>query len=647
MHKLIDTLQLPEDLKRLSLNDLRQVVIEVRDELIHTISECGGHFASSLGATEISVVLHHLFEAPFDKIIWDVGHQGYIHKMLTGRRDKMSSIRQRKGISGYLRRAESIYDAFGAGHAGTSISAGLGMAVALAKQDPERFVVSVIGDGSLTCGMAFEALNHGGELGLSNFIVILNDNEMSISPNVGANRWLFSKAMTSWPSTIARSQIKSLHNKGIIPDTVYKAIDRAEAAAQGFFSEPAMLFESFRFRYIGPVNGHCIEDLCVALKAAKEQDVPVLIHARTAKGQGYQFAEEDPITWHAVKPFDKDQGKFYSVNSSPVPIPPTYTDIFAKTVLQLCRKNDKVVTVTAAMAEGTGLELIRKELPESFFDVGICEQHAVTFSAGLSCEGYIPICAIYSTFLQRAFDQIVHDVCIQNLPVIFAIDRAGVVGHDGETHQGVFDISYLRCLPNIKLMAPSDENELQKMLYFNTVSCDGPTAIRYPRGSGVELESIDKLMQEVTNDITLKKGTIRRFGNYALFICIGPILQDVLVATNELASLHGIECSVIDARFIKPLDLKLFSEQIPKFDIVCTVEDHVLAGGFGSAILELLVEQKIPVPRMFHCFGIPDKFVEHGSQAEQLGQFGITKQHFVNFILQTVSNNPFLAQTIA
>jgi 1-deoxy-D-xylulose-5-phosphate synthase len=630
MTKLVDTLSSLEDLRTLSRDEVNQVVQELREELIETISMCGGHFASSLGAAEISVVVHHLFKTPHDRVIWDVGHQAYIHKMLTGRRAQLATIRQRGGISGFLRRDESEYDCFGAGHAGTSISAGVGMAVALAQSDPSRFVVPIIGDGSMTCGMAFEALNHAGELGLSNLIVILNDNEMSISPNVGAHRWLFSRALTSKPTVLARSQIKSLYHKGYVPETVYKMFDRAQTAAQGFFSGAATLFESFRFRYIGPINGHSVPDLIDALIHARDQEVPVLVHVRTAKGAGYSHAEEDPIKWHAVRPFDPDKGEFLK-SIHPIALPPTYTQVFAETVLELVKEKPSIVAVTAAMAEGTGLDLVRREHPSAFYDVGICEQHAVTFCAGLACEGYTPICAIYSTFLQRGYDQLLHDVCIQNLPVVFAMDRAGVVGNDGETHQGQFDISFLRCIPNIVLMAPSDEHELRAMILASiTYNC--PVGIRYPRGHATGVPQ-----KPEANIIERGRSRIVREGSDVLLIGVGTMVHTCLEASDILEREHTLSTTVIDARFIKPLDSDTLCQELPRYRAICTVEEHALAGGFGGAVLELVEEKNLLLQGQIKRIGLRDSFIGHGSQKEQLEEHGCTKENIVRTVLGSIA----------
>ncbi len=617
MAKIIDRISLPEGLRTLSTEELQLVATELREGLIESVACSGGHFASSLGATEITVALHSAFETPNDKIVWDVGHQAYIHKMVTGRRDKLHTIRKKDGISGFLKRAESPYDVFGAGHAGTSISAAVGLRVALDRTDPERFVVSVIGDGSLTSGMAFEAMNHAGDLGLKNFIVVLNDNEMSISPNVGAISWLFSKAITSKTSNFARKRFKDLYKRGYIPEVVYKFIDRAEEATQSFFASPAMLFEAFGFRYIGPVDGHNIADLKQALENARAQDIPVLIHAHTVKGKGYEPAEIDPIKWHGVTPFDRDKGEF--VSSKPAvaqKIPPSYTAVFADTFVELSQNDPKVVAITAAMLGGTGLDKAAKKLPQAVFDVGICEQHAVTFAAGLACQGYHPICAIYSTFLQRAFDQVLHDVCIQNLPVVFAMDRAGVVGNDGETHQGVFDIAYLKTIPNIVIMSPKDENELRHMLYTAT-KVNGPVAVRYPRGNGEGVAMDSEFKQ-----LRIGEAEVVKRGKDILVVALGPIISNALKAAEKLQTLYGLSTTVINARFAKPLDQALLTAELSKYDLVCSLEDHAVNGGFGAAIVELVNDCAIQLKAPILRFGVQDSFVPHASQAEQHAQHG-------------------------
>lgn len=637
--RLLDTLELPHQLRSLSIGELEQLAAELRDELIDTVSSSGGHFASSLGATEITVALHHVFNTPHDRLIWDVGHQAYIHKMLTGRREQMAGIRTKNGVSGFLKRSESPFDAFGAGHAGTSISAAVGMRIGLdraakkvevaapvapesahaqatvAPGDSERFVVPVIGDGSLTSGMVFEALNHAGDLGLKRFIVVLNDNEMSISPNVGALSWLFSRAVTGATGSRARTKVKELYRRGYVPEVLYRALDRAEEATQGFFSSPAMLFEAFGFRYIGPIDGHSMPDLVQALRNATLQDIPVIVHCHTTKGKGYEPAEEDPIVWHGVTPFDRSKGEFKSAAPPPPKKVPSYTSVFADTLTELARQDRKIVAITAAMLSGTGLDKMALELPEQVFDVGICEQHAVTYAAGLACEGLRPVAAIYSTFLQRAYDQVIHDVCIQRLPVVFAIDRGGVVGNDGETHQGVFDIAYLRSVPEITIMSPKDENELRHMLFTATRSdsgCSGAVALRYPRGNGVGVP-----MDATLCEVPIGVGEVLQRGTQVAFICFGPIVQTALKAAAVLESEDGISCTVINARFAKPLDRALLQAEVPRHDLVCTVEDHAIQGGFGSAVLECINDEQIPLRHPLLRFGVQDSFVPHATQSEQ------------------------------
>lgn len=628
MTKLIDQIELPAGLRGLSTADLEIVASELRDELIDSVAGSGGHFASSLGATEITVALHHLFNTPNDRLVWDVGHQAYIHKMLTGRRDKMSSIRKKDGISGFLRREESIYDSFGAGHAGTSISAAVGMRVAMQLQDKDDYVVAVIGDGSITAGMALEALNNAGALGLQKLIVILNDNDMSISPNVGAMSWLFSRAVTSRASTMARSGFKTLYRKGYVPELVYKAIDRAEEMTQGFFSTPAMLFESFGMRYIGPVDGHNLSDLVTAIGNAKQQDVPVVVHCRTQKGKGYQPAEIDPVKWHGVNPFDRKKAEFSAPSTLGQKTPPSYTSVFADTVLEISQKDKKVVAITAAMLTGTGLDKVQAENPEAVFDVGICEQHAVTFAAGLACEGMRPICAIYSTFLQRGYDQVVHDVCIQKLPVVFAMDRGGAVGNDGETHQGSFDIAFLRTLPGIVIMSPKDENELRHMIHTSLYH-DGPTAIRYPRGNGIGVT-----LDEELKNLPIGKSEKIIDGSDVLFIAFGPVVQHAINAAKELLDRDGISCAVINARFAKPLDEELLAKEIPNYRLVCVIEDHALNAGFGSAVLELVNDQYIQTQSNIQRFGMRDIYTPHATQSEQYAMHGYDSKSIVEYVAE-------------
>ncbi len=624
MARLIDSLELPVGLRALSAEELRTVADELREELINTVASVGGHFASSLGVAELTVALHHAFSTPDDKVIWDVGHQGYVHKMVTGRREDLRTIRTAGGISGFLRRDESPFDAFGAGHAGTSISAGVGMRVALDKRGAaDSFVVSVIGDGSMTCGMAFEALNHAGSLDLKRFIVVLNDNEMSISPNVGALKWLFSRAMTSSATNYARLGIKQLYQRGYMPELLFKALDRAEEAVQGFVASPAMLFNAFGFRYIGPIDGHNMGELLTALEHAKTQAIPALVHVHTIKGKGYHLAEEDPVKWHAVQLFDPSSGA-PKQPTTPVRLPPTYTQVFAQTAIELANSDPNVVAITAAMAGGTGLDAFQRAHPERFFDVGICEQHAVTFAAGLACEGARPICAIYSTFLQRAFDQVLHDVCIQRLPVVFAVDRAGLVGNDGETHQGVYDISFLREIPHLTIMCPSDEAELRNHLFTAVRHGEGPVVVRYPRGNGTGVS-----LDEPISEVPLGKGRVVQRGHDVLLCALGTTVQTAVKAAAEIKATLNLSCTVIDARFAKPLDEDLFVKEAADHSLVCSIEDHCLAGGFGSALLELFSDRRVALHRPLIRVGIADEFVSHGTQAEQKTRFGITPSGIV------------------
>lgn len=620
---LLDTITSPEALRKLDIEELKVLCDELRTELIRTVSKIGGHFASSLGVTELTVAIHKVFETPKDRFVWDVGHQAYIHKILTGRRAELANVRKLGGPSGFPRRVESEYDTFGVAHAGTSISAASGMLEASFQTHPQRedrHVVAVIGDGSMTAGMVFEALNHSGQLH-RNLIVVLNDNGMSIAPNVGALSWAFSKAVTGKFSTSARKTFKSLVEQGVIPKAVYRALDKAEEAAQGFISTPAMLFESFGYRYLGPVDGHNLEQVIDALERAKEQDGPVLIHALTTKGKGYQPAEQDPIGYHGVGPFEVVDGSFKKSSSS-TPTPPSYTDVFGKTLVAMAKQDSRIVGITAAMPDGTGLKYLASELPERYYDVGIAEQHAVTFAAGMSCEGLRPFCTIYSTFLQRAYDQVVHDVCIQSLPVIFAIDRGGLVGADGPTHHGVFDLAYLRNLPNMVVMAPKDEAELRDMMLTAVHHQTGPIALRYPRGNGTGAD-----ISRAPEILEIGRGEVVREVEQSdvLLIGIGHTVASSLEAA-ELLQAAGIGATVVNARFVKPLDEELLFALIKKHKLVVTVEDHVIAGGFGSAVLEFMADTGLTLNAALIRLGIEDKFIDHGTQEQLYRQCGYDAQ---------------------
>ncbi|HMO18370.1 MAG TPA: 1-deoxy-D-xylulose-5-phosphate synthase [Oligoflexia bacterium] len=647
---LLDSINSMDDLRSMSEQDLIALCEELRFDLMHRVNQSGGHFASSLGVTELTVALHYTFNTPNDRLVWDVGHQAYVHKILTGRREQMLKVRTLGGISGFPKRSESEFDTFGVAHAGTSISAALGMLEAghhssLGDKDSienEKKVIAVIGDGAMTAGMAFEALNHAGHLH-KNLIVVLNDNEMSIAPNVGALSWAFSRAVTTPLSTVARKHFKSLTERGLIPKAFYRALDRAEEATQGFLSTPAMLFSAFGFRYIGPVDGHNMSQLISSLNRAKDQDGPVLIHVLTTKGKGYEPAEQDPVGYHAITPHqllknpspepnEAQTAKNIEISErkkiAQLPVRQSYTKVFGEALVEICQTDSRVIGITAAMPDGTGLNILCETMPERYYDVGIAEQHAVTFAAGLACEGMRPVCAIYSTFLQRAYDQVVHDVCIQNLPVVFVMDRAGLVGSDGPTHHGVFDISYLRSLPNMTIMSPKDEAELRDMLYTAIQYTSGPTAIRYPRGNGVGVP-VNKTMKS----LEIGKGEIisHTDGAEVAIIGYGQMVQTAIESAAILET-NGIPSTVINARFVKPLDKSLLHELSLTHELLVTVEDGALQGGFGSAVLEFLSDSNL------HChllrLGIPDQFIEHGTQSELYESLGLNSKRLSEKVIE-------------
>jgi 1-deoxy-D-xylulose-5-phosphate synthase len=599
---ILQSINSPEDVRQLNLNELEQLAANIREEIVETVSKTGGHLAPNLGVVELTLALHYVFNTPADKLIWDVGHQAYTHKIVTGRKDKFHTIRQYKGLSGFPKRSESPYDAFDTGHSSTSISAGLGIAIAKHLKKSKNRVIAVIGDGSMTGGMSFEALNQAGHLD-KNLIVILNDNEMSISPNVGALSSFLSRKMTSKQVVKARSELKHLLKSfSNIGENILQVLKKSEESFKSFFT-PGMLFEALKFEYIGPIPGHQIDNLIETFKNVRDfSHGPVLIHVITKKGKGYQPAEENPGDYHGVGPFNLENG---------VPVPSaetaiSYTRCFGDTLVHLAEKNPKIVAITAAMPAGTGLMNFARRFPNRFFDVGIAEQHAVTFAAGLATEGMHPVVAIYSTFLQRALDQVIHDVCLQNLPVTFALDRGGVVGDDGPTHHGVFDLNYLRFIPNLVLMAPKDENELQHMLH-TAIQHDGPTAVRYPRGAGEGVELSDNL-----SEIPIGKGELLREGKDILLLPIGNRVYPALEAAKGLKKV-GIDAAVINPRFIKPLDNELIIEWAEKTGRVVTVEDNARMGGFGSAVLELLASSKHSHIKVT-TLGYGDKYMEHATQ---------------------------------
>ncbi len=603
--KILQKVNSPDDLKSLSIRELEILAGEIREFIIDTISKVGGHLGASLGVVELTLAVHYVFNAPRDKIIWDTGHQAYVHKIITGRRDVFHTIRQFKGISGFLKRSESIYDVFGAGHASTSISAALGIATARDFDGQDYKVVAIIGDGAMTAGLAYEAMNNEGMM-RKNLIVILNDNNMSISPNV----WAISKYFTDLIASSHYNKLKSFvwdltGQLDGIGDRIRKLAARVEGGVKAIIT-PGMLFEALGFRYFGPVNGHNIAKLIKILTEIKNLNGPILLHVITQKGKGYKPAEEDAPKYHGVTPFDKITGKMYK---SDKPQPPSYTKVFGEAIVQLAKRNKKIVGITAAMPEGTGLNILQKEIPDRFFDVGIAEQHAVTFSAGLATEGYIPICAIYSTFLQRAFDQIIHDVALQNLHVVFAIDRAGLVGADGPTHHGAFDLSYLRLIPGMVIMAPKDENELRDMLYTATVYNKGPVAIRYPRGNGIGVPLKDDF-----DLIEIGKAEVLKEGKDLAILAIGNMVYPSLKAAEKLRE-YGIDAMVVNMRFVKPLDEALLDQIFERFDKVITIEENTIKGGFGSAVVEYAVSKGVKnVEFLIH--GLPDEFIEHGTQEE-------------------------------
>lgn len=610
MKNILSTINSPADLTALSYNDLEVLAAEIRTEIINTCAANGGHLAPSLGVVELTLALHRVFRPPFDKIVWDVGHQAYAHKILTGRRDTFATLRKLDGISGFPKRAESIHDSFDVGHSSTSISAALGMAVARDLDKRGNKVVAVIGDGSMTGGIAFEGLNHAGHLN-KDLIVVLNDNEMSIAENVGALSNFLSRTMTNEFVHKIKKDIESfLEGLDGFGKNALKAAKRAEESLKGVFT-PGMLFEAFGFEYIGPIDGHDTRRLQETFERVKPFDDAVLIHVLTKKGKGYIPAEVNPSLFHGVGSFDQSTGKVIKVKGAVA----TYTAVFGDTLCKLATDDENIVAITAAMPDGTGLGRFAKEFPNRFFDVGIAEQHGVTFAAGLAAEGLKPVFAIYSSFLQRGYDQLVHDVCLQNLPVVFAIDRAGVVGSDGPTHHGVFDISYLRFIPNLVVMAPKDENELQHML-FSAINYGQPAAIRYPRGSGVGVP-----LEQVPGLVPLGKGEILRQATAGIsIIAVGNMVTIALKAAALLAE-DMIEVSVVNARFIKPIDRELILSMAA--DRIFTIEDNVLQGGFGTAILELFQEEGV-LSTTITRIGYPDQYVEQGEQFELYERYGLT-----------------------
>ncbi|HIJ88617.1 MAG TPA: 1-deoxy-D-xylulose-5-phosphate synthase [Desulfuromonadales bacterium] len=612
---LLENIYSPTDLKKLKPEQLPVLAAEIRTFLLETVSTTGGHLGSNLGTVELSIALHYCFDSPNDNIIWDVGHQAYTHKILTGRRDRFHTQRQYKGISGFPKRCESEHDAFGVGHASTSISAGLGMAAAAGIEGRRNHSIAVIGDGSLTGGMAFEALNQAGHL-KKNLIVILNDNEMSISKNVGAFSAFISRKMTGRYYRDLKKEMQALlkHIPAFGTDILHFA-RRAENSLKGFLT-PGALFEALGFDYIGPLDGHNLQQLVDVFKNINELDGPLLVHVMTTKGKGYQPAEETPAKYHGVGVFDVATGK-----GAPKPDIKSYTDVFGETLVQMASEDSKIIAITAAMPDGTGLNPFSQRFPERFFDVGIAEQHAMTFAAGLAVEGFKPVVAIYSTFVQRAYDQVFHDICLQNLPVTIVMDRAGLVGDDGPTHHGAFDLSYLRHLPGLLIMAPKDENELRHML--KTAIYSGvPCALRYPRGAGygVALDCDLKCLE-------IGKGEQLIIGSDLTIIAVGATVYPALQAAEALG-INGISTGVVNARFVKPLDKELLLGVARQSGMIMTVEENALQGGFGSAVLELFHDNELHNVKV-RRLGLPDQYVEQGSQAQLRKDVGIDAEGII------------------
>ena len=629
-YKYLLDIDKPADLRKLKPSSLPVVCDELRDYIIDTITQIGGHFGAGLGMVELTVALHYVFNTPKDKIVIDTGHQGYPHKVLTGRRDQLSTIRQKDGLSGFLKRTESEYDEFGAGHASTSVSAALGMAAARDINNDNYKVISVIGDGAMTGGLAFEALNNAGVL-QKDLLVILNDNEFSIAPNVSALSNYFSEVFTSKPFKRIRDKAWSVTGKmDELGDRLRKIASKLEDGVKAVIT-PGVLFEALGFNYIGPVNGHNVSKLVNILENIKDMKGPIFLHVMTQKGYGYEHATRDTQFMHAIGKIDKITGKSVASNKPVVKTPPKYQDVFGQAVLEICKKQDDVVSITAAMPGGTGLNIVQKEMPEKVIDVGIAEGHAVTFAAGLATQGVIPIVAIYSTFLQRAYDHIIHDCAIQKLHVVFALDRAGVVGADGPTHHGVMDLAYLRPIQGIVVMAPKDEQELRDMLYSAVNHYkSGPVAIRFPRGAsiGVPLEEM--------KEIELGKSEILREGTDVAILGIGNMVQHSLDAADILSE-QGVNATVVNARFVKPLDTDMIDELCKRNISIITVEDGQKQGGFGSAVAEYMAEKNYT--NKLTIIGIEDEFIEHGTQQELYEVIGIDAKGIAKSVLKSLEES--------
>ena len=611
-YPLLEHIDLPEDLRSLDEVQLPPLAAELRRYLIETVSKTGGHLAAGLGAVELTIALHYVFNTPDDRLVWDVGHQTYPHKILTGRRARMATLRQKDGLSGFPQRTESIYDTFGVGHASTAVSAALGMAVAATNAGSDRNVIAILGDGALSGGMAYEALNNAGNMD-ANLLVVLNDNDMSISPNVGA--------MSNYLARILSGRVYSSMREGsktvlsTIPP-VWELAKRVEEHMKGMIM-PGTLFEELGFNYIGPIDGHNLNTLVKTLRNLRDLKGPRFLHVVTRKGKGYEPAEGDPCVYHGVTPFDPSTGKMEKKPSST-----TYTQVFGEWLCDMAEIDARLIGITPAMREGSGMMAFSQRFPPRYYDVGIAEAHALTFAAGLACEGLRPVVAIYSTFLQRAYDQLIHDICLQNLPVMFAIDRGGLVGPDCATHAGSFDLSYLRCIPNLTLMAPADENECRQMLY-TAFQLNGPAAVRYPRGSGTGV-AIEKTMAA----LPIGQADIRRQGKHVAILAFGSMLAPALVVGQAL------NATVVNMRFIKPLDESLVLKLACTHELLVTVEENMVSGGAGSAVNECLAARGVVADCL--NLGLPDRFVEHGERAELLADCGLNADGIRLAILQRI-----------
>lgn len=623
MYALLNRIEKPEDVKALTVRELEQLASELRHFIIDTVSQNGGHLAPNLGTVELTLALYSVFSFPEDKLVWDVGHQAYTHKILTGRKDAFKTLRKKGGITGFPNRSESVYDAFGVGHASTSISAALGMALARDAKGEKNQVIAVIGDGALTGGESFEALNNAGDLG-TKLIVILNDNEMSIDANVGAMSEYLSRIRIAPQYARAKRDMGSLlMSIPHIGDKVYKTASHLKDGVRSVLV-PGSLFEEMGFHYIGPIDGHNIGLLEEVLASAKEMEGPVLIHIHTVKGKGYKPAEQAPEKFHGVGCFDPSTGK----SAKKAGCAPSYTSVFSKALIDLAKDRPDILAITAAMPSGTGLKAFGQAYPKRFFDVGIAEEHAMTLAAGMAAAGMHPVIALYSTFAQRAYDQLIHDVCLQNLPVTLCLDRAGLVGEDGPTHHGVFDLSYLRQMPNMCVMAPKDEEELRHML-ATAIAIEGPAAVRYPRGAGLGVPLTDSL-----ETLPVGKAEVLQEEGDIAFLAVGTMVEKAKEAAAILKE-EGIEAAVVNMRFIKPLDTELLGEMARTKKLLITAEENVLAGGFGSAVAEYLADHGIEVPLL--RFGIPDRFIEQGTRRELLSLCGLQPDEMAERIRERLS----------